>query len=583
MPRRILMRAVVVVATLATSLVVTVEGAHAAAGINGSLAAPTPVFVGQSGLPASLTAINTNSPPQQTETNTWTTIRVAPTCAAAPAAPNPCPSPELGVFALSATGSGATGTACAGMTFNISAPDASGIVTFAPVGTVVLQPPGGPVGSDRCTINYTFSVLKLPNVDTNLGTGGTQTRMNARMQVTSSPTGLQPAANPSLEITVVPGSPDISTQVSSSSVFLGGTVTDTATVTVGPVGPPVTGTVTFNLYGPNDPTCSGISIFTSANRPLTSGVATSSPYTPTAVGTYRFVAVYSGDANYSAVSGLCNEAGETFVVSVARKPAADFDGDGDTDVSVFRPSNATWFTLGGSPASVVWGAVGDVPVPADYDGDGNVDEAVFRPSNNTWFLRTNAPQSIVWGAAGDIPVPADYDGNGTADLAVFRPSNGTWFIRTPAPQSIAWGANGDVPVPADYDGNGSIDLAVFRPGTNTWFLRTPAPQSIVWGAAGDIPVPGDYDGNGSTDLAVFRPASGTWFLRTPAPQAIVWGANGDIPNPGYYDVNATTDLAVFRPSTNVWYVKTPAPTSPLWGASGDIPLPLPHSIRRFFF
>ena len=433
MPRRILMRAVVVVATLATSLVVTVEGAHAAAGINGSLAAPTPVFVGQSGLPASLTAINTNSPPQQTETNTWTTIRVAPTCAAAPAAPNPCPSPELGVFALSATGSGATGTACAGMTFNISAPDASGIVTFAPVGTVVLQPPGGPVGSDRCTINYTFSVLKLPNVDTNLGTGGTQTRMNARMQVTSSPTGLQPAANPSLEITVVPGSPDISTQVSSSSVFLGGTVTDTATVTVGPVGPPVTGTVTFNLYGPNDPTCSGISIFTSANRPLTSGVATSSPYTPTAVGTYRFVAVYSGDANYSAVSGLCNEAGETFVVTVARKPAADFDGDGDTDVSVFRPSNATWFTLGGSPASVVWGAVGDVPVPADYDGDGNVDEAVFRPSNNTWFLRTNAPQSIVWGAAGDIPVPADYDGNGTADLAVFRPSNGTWFIRTAAP------------------------------------------------------------------------------------------------------------------------------------------------------
>ena len=543
------------------------------------MSAPSAVAVGQTGLAASLTAINTNTPPNQAESNTLTSVRVAPSCAAAPAPPNPCPAPELGVFSLSATGSGAAGTACAGMTFTISAPDASGITTFTPSGTVVLAPPGGAVGSDRCTVNYTFSVLKLPATDTNIPAPNTQTRMNARLQTTGSSGGM-PAGHPSLEITVVPGTPTITTRVSQSSLILGGSVTDTATLTTG-VGPAPTGTVTFNLYGPNDATCSGAPAFNSVNA-VAGGAATSAPFTPTSPGTYRFRATYSGDVNYSPVTAVCNAPNESVVVK-ALKSVADFDGDGDTDVSVFRPSSGTWFTLGGSPASVSWGATGDIPVPADYDGDGNVDEAVFRPSDNTWYLRTNSPQSIVWGASGDIPVPADYDGNGTADIAVFRPSSATWFLRTPSPQSIVWGNTGDIPVPADYDGNAVADLAVFRPGTNVWYLRTTVPSSPVWGAAGDIPVPGDYDGNGTADVAVFRPSGGTWFLRTPSPQSIEWGTSGDIPNPGDYDKNGTTDLAVFRPTTNVWYLKTTAPTSPTWGTAGDITLPLPNSIRRFFF
>ena len=377
----------------------------------------------------------------------------------------------MGVFAVSASGAGLAGTACAGVTFTISAPDASGIVTFTPSGTVVLLPPGGgAAGSDRCTVNYTFSVLKMP-------TDGTQTRMNARLQVTSSISGLMPAGHPSLLITVVKANPTISTQVSSSSVVMGGSVTDTATISpAGGGAPGPTGTVSFNLYGPNDATCSGAPAFTSANRAVSGGAATSLPFTPTAVGTYRYVATYSGDANYAPATSPCNAPNESVVVTAVPKSPADFDGDGDTDVSVFRPSTGTWFVLGGSPASVSWGVTGDIPVPADYDGDGNVDVAVFRPSNNTWYLRTNAPQSIVWGTTGDIPVPADYDGDGVADIAVFRPSNGTWYLRTTSPRSIAWGTTGDIPVPADYDGDADADLAVFRPGTNVWFLRTQRPH-----------------------------------------------------------------------------------------------------------
>ena len=193
----------------------------------------------------------------------------------------------------------------------------------------------------------------------------------------------------------------------------------------------------------------------------------------------------------------------------------DYDGDGKTDIAIFTPScgvncnnewlwsywkSSTGYTTFGSFS---WGTGGDVPAQADYDGDGTTDLAVYRPSTGTWFIKNSSTNfttvsSYHWGTDGDVPVPGDYDGDRKADIAVYRPSTGTWFIllsssNYSAFRQISWGASSDKPVPGDYDGDGKGDIAVYRPSTGTWFILLSSTNYAVfstyrWGASGDIPI-----------------------------------------------------------------------------------------------
>ena len=246
---------------------------------------------------------------------------------------------------------------------------------------------------------------------------------------------------------------------------------------------------------------------------------------------------------------------------------ADFDGDNDTDRSVFR--NGTWFAEGQSPAFL--GAANDIPVPGDYDGDGDADRAVYR--GGTWF--TEGQANAFLGLANDIPVPGDYDGDGDTDRAVFRPSVGAWFIEGQA--TVYHGATNDIPVPGDYDGDGDTDKAIWRPSVGGWYIAGQTTQFM--GLNGDIPVPGDYDGDGDTDVGIWRPQVGGWYIAGQTTQFI--GLQGDVPVPGDYDGNGTTDRAIWRPSSGGWHVQNQA--TAYLGVNGDVPLPLPAAIYRTFF
>jgi hypothetical protein len=266
---------------------------------------------------------------------------------------------------------------------------------------------------------------------------------------------------------------------------------------------------------------------------------------------YRVVAFNAaGDAQSNvATTGLTRKA-----------PPPDFNGDGSTDIAVFRQSEGMWY-INGQP-SVMWGAFGDAPVADDYNGDGSTDIAVFRPSEGMWYIE--GQPAVMWGGPGDVPMPGDYNSDGSTDIAVFRPSEGMWYIQ--GQPAVMWGAMNDIPVPADYNGDGSTDIAVFRPSEGMWYIQ--GQPSVMWGNPDDLPVPADYNGDGSTDIAVFRPSEGMWYIQ--GQPSVMWGGPGDAPVPGDYNGDGSADIAVFRPSEGMWYIQ--GQPFVMWGAEGDIPL-----------
>ena len=265
-----------------------------------------------------------------------------------------------------------------------------------------------------------------------------------------------------------------------------------------------------------------------------------------------------------------------------RRTPFDFDGDGKSDVSVFRPTGGFWY-LNNSTSGFTGAQFGDTNdkiVPADYDGDGKTDLAVYR--NGTWYLNRSTAGFIgfAFGASDDIPQPADFDGDGKADLAVWRPSNGVWYVFNLANNqftSSQFGAMTDKPVVGDYDGDGKADYAVFRPSNGTWYVQRSQLgfTGIQFGDTNDKPVPADYDGDGKTDIAVFRPSNGTWYLNRSQLgfTGMQFGVSTDLPTPADYDGDGKADVAVFRDGT--WYLNrsTAGFTGTAFGAATDKPTP----------
>ncbi len=142
---------------------------------------------------------------------------------------------------------------------------------------------------------------------------------------------------------------------------------------------------------------------------------------------------------------------------------------------MFRPSTSTWYINGSRDGLSItqFGLSQDRPVAADYDGDGKTDIAVYR--DGIWFmLRSRDGLAISqFGLAEDKPVLGDYDADGKADLAVFRPSNGVWFFFKSSDSTVGgnqFGLSTDLPSPGDYDGDGKNDLTVFRQADHNWYV-----------------------------------------------------------------------------------------------------------------
>ena len=290
------------------------------------------------------------------------------------------------------------------------------------------------------------------------------------------------------------------------------------------------------------------------------------------------------------IASANNPSGEIRGRLIQHSDRSDFNGDGNNDFSVFRPSNGTWFTQNSSGFSAApFGISTDQIVSGDYDGDGKTDVAVFRSGGGvgSWYIlrsSDNGFTGLQFGADTDVPVRGDYDGDGRSDIAVFRPSNGTWYISRSSDngfRAMTFGFGTDKPMAQDYDGDGKTDIAVFRPSNGAWYVSRSSDngfQAATFGASTDVPVRGDFDGDGKADYTVYRPSSGNWFILKSSDggfQAATFGASEDIPVAGIYDGDNKTDIAVFRPSTGGWYILRSSDNGfegVIFGANGDVPV-----------
>jgi hypothetical protein len=293
------------------------------------------------------------------------------------------------------------------------------------------------------------------------------------------------------------------------------------------------------------------------------------------------------------VGGSLGSSSEFAAPVAVPKRLSDLDGDGKTEIAVYRngatSSDASyWYILSSinnAFREVQFGSGGDQIVSGDFTSDRKIEFAVWRSSNGTWYFSRSAAnpstnfETFPFGGSGDVPLAGDFDGDKRGDLAIYR--TGTWWIRYSLLGSTvvqSFGLSADRPIPADYNGDGRTDVAIYRSG-QWWISVCPSCAARVeqWGTAGDVPVPGDFDGDGKADIAVWRPSDGIWYISKSSGGFVgyQWGLSGDIPLNGDFDGDGMNDIAVWRPSNGTWYIirSTGGFLGYQWGQNGDIPVP----------
>lgn len=232
-------------------------------------------------------------------------------------------------------------------------------------------------------------------------------------------------------------------------------------------------------------------------------------------------------------------------------------------VGVYRPVTGQWIFLtenaiGALQFSVNFGGQpADLPVTGDWDGDGRTDIGVFR--NGTFhlaLLKGNGGPVILqlqtpftFGQAGDLPVAGDWNGDGRDDVGVFRPgATGKFLLRqplqiVPLPPFIFtitfdFGTSGDRPVAGDWDGDGDDTPGVFSSGDQGVFLITNTlssnvDASFIFGGPGDMPMAADWVGSGRDGVGLFLTQFQTMILAADIQSkpgiTIPFGFPGDIP------------------------------------------------------
>jgi len=345
--------------------------------------------------------------------------------------------------------------------------------------------------------------------------------------------GVTSACNaPNESVSVTKANPSITT-TASSGLTIGGQVSDTASL-AGGLNP--TGTITFNLYGPNDATCSSAATFTSSGAVAGNGTYTSGGFVPAAPGTYRWTAVYSGDVNNNGVTSACNAPNESVTV---------------TKVSPSISTQASAGNLLGAPVRDVatvaggFGATGSVVFK--LFSDTACANQVFSSTNPLTSSTTATSDWFTPAAAGTYYWTASYGGdanNFPASSACGAPNESVAISAFQAPTPTRT-ITGDLLGPVTVNNGESVLITGARvvgpvtvnPGGSLSVVNSQISRGITANAPAFLSLCG-------TQVSGPSPGVALSVANAPVPIRIGDPANGCAGNRFAGDVNLTSNLAV---------------------------------------
>jgi hypothetical protein len=286
---------------------------------------------------------------------------------------------------------------------------------------------------------------------------------------------------------------------------------------------------------------------------------------------------------------------------------SDLNGDGYSDLVIFRESDGSWHALDGLSIRsgqrvelinppVKYGARTDQPFIGDIDRDGSKDLIIYRTAFSTdpyahtkakWYAYSLAKKKPLfenielgdafepaWKAA--IPLVGDIDGDGGSDIVVYYPHVGRWYsfkgtsLTVPAaPTVLLWdvwfgGLAGDTPLLGSFNADNREDLVIFQPSTGMWHVLDTLTNALIatripFGENGDVPMVADIDGRGKADdFVIYRPRNGEWHSRG---VDVAWhfgpkqfGGLADRPLLGHFRTGSPRlDPVLYRSTEGTWH------------------------------
>jgi YD repeat-containing protein len=229
---------------------------------------------------------------------------------------------------------------------------------------------------------------------------------------------------------------------------------------------------------------------------------------------------------------------DTNISSYGMPVGGDFNGDGYTDVGIYRSyadivfSNGSGFDYGFN----FRGFNRETPFTGDFNGDGLTDMGETLSGSFCWGIYFCDGSSFSIGrdwntfftGPSGTPVVGDFNGDGLADLCGFHYFDGEWFVALSPIISKGWDeydrsgswltdfGKRKTPLAADFNNDGLTDVGFFDKDLGRWEIAlsdgTKFVPAGIWldnfgkGAVW-APQCGDFNGDGLLDAGIFNTTS----------------------------------------------------------------------------